>query len=171
MNNRTYEIMFIVRPDVEEADLDKLIEGFSGNITSGGGEVKSVEKMGRRRLAYTVRKFNDGLYVLLNVAAPGSLIGEIERRLRVSEPVIKFITVRMDEEEKRLAKVKALRDSKVKRSAQPIPPQQAAQAAQAAPVAPAATETSVAPAATETPVAEAPAAEATPVAATEPAAV
>jgi small subunit ribosomal protein S6 len=123
--NRTYEIMFIVRPDVEEADLDKLIEGFSINITSGGGEIKSVEKMGRRRLAYTVRKFNDGFYVLLNIAAPGNLIAEIERRLRVSEPVIKFITVRMDEEEKRLAKVKALRDTKVKRSAQPIAQQHA----------------------------------------------
>jgi small subunit ribosomal protein S6 len=118
--NRTYEIMFIVRPDVEEAELDKLIEGFSANVTSGGGEVKSVEKMGRRRLAYTVRKFNDGFYVLLHVAAAGSLITEIERRLRVSEQVIKFITVRMDEEEKRLAKVKAIRDTKVKRSAQPI---------------------------------------------------
>ena len=119
--NRTYEIMFIVRPDVEEADLDKLIEGFTGNVTSGGGEVKGVEKMGRRRLAYTVRKFNDGFYVLLTVIAPGSLVAEIERRMRVSEPVIKFITVRMDEEEKRLAKVKALRDSRVKRSAQPAP--------------------------------------------------
>src|SRR5271170_80415 len=118
--NRTYEVMFIVRPDVEEADLDKLIEGFQKNVTDGGGEVKSVEKMGRRRLAYTVRKFNDGFYVLLNVVAQGSLITEIERRLRVSEPVIKFITVRMDEEEKRLAKVKAIRDTKVKRSAQPI---------------------------------------------------
>src|SRR3984893_16455291 len=118
--NRTYEIMFIVRPDVEEADLDKLIEGFSANVSSGGGEVKSVEKMGRRRLAYTVRKFNDGFYVLLNVAAAGSLITEIERRLRVSEQVIRFITVRRDEEEKRLAKVKAIRDTKVKRSAQPM---------------------------------------------------
>ncbi len=118
--NRTYEIMFIVRPDVEEAELDKLIEGFSANVTSGGGEVKNVEKMGRRRLAYTVRKFNDGFYVLMNVAAQGSLITEIERRLRVSEQVIKFITVRMDEEEKRLAKIKAIRDTKVKRSAQPI---------------------------------------------------
>ena len=88
--------------------------------------------MGRRRLAYTVRKFNDGFYVLLTVAAPGSLIGEIERRLRVSEPVIKFITVRMDEEEKRLAKVKALRDTKVKRSAQPIVQQQAPVAISAA---------------------------------------
>jgi len=118
--SRTYEIMFIVRPDVEEADLDKLIEGFSANVTAGGGEVKTVEKMGRRRLAYTVRKFNDGFYVLLTIAAEGKLITEIERRLRVSEQVIKFITVRMDEEEKRLAKVKALRDTKVKRSAQPV---------------------------------------------------
>jgi small subunit ribosomal protein S6 len=131
--NRTYEIMFIVRPDVEEADLDKLIEGFSSNITNGGGEVKSVEKMGRRRLAYTVRKFNDGFYVLLNIAAAGSLISELERRLRVSEQVIKFITVRMDEEEKRLAKVKAVRDTKVKRSAQPIAQAQHAPAAAAAP--------------------------------------
>lgn len=147
--NRTYEIMFIVRPDVEEADLDKLIEGFSGNITSGGGEVKNVEKMGRRRLAYTVRKFNDGQYVLLTVTAPGALIAEIERRLRVSEPVIKFITVRMDEEEKRLAKVKALRDSKVKRSALPqAAPPEAAEAP-----APAAAETdTAAPAEPEAPV-------------------
>ena len=143
--NRTYEVMFIVRPDVEEADLDKLIEGFSGNVTNGGGEVKTVEKMGRRRLAYTVRKFNDGFYVLLTIVAAGSLISEIERRLRVSEPVIKFITVRMDEEEKRLAKVKAIRDTKVKRSAIPAP-----QPVQAAPVqAPAET------APTETPAMEA----------------
>lgn len=119
--NRSYEVMFIVRPDLEEAELDKLIESFSGYVTSGGGEIKSVEKMGRRRLAYTVRKFNDGLYVLLTIAAQGALVGEIERRLRVSEQVIKFITVRMDEEEKRLAKVKAIRDTKVKRSAQPQP--------------------------------------------------
>jgi small subunit ribosomal protein S6 len=152
--NRIYEIMFIVRPDVEEADLDKLIEGFSGNITSGGGEVASVEKMGRRRLAYTVRRFNDGLYVLLTVTAPGNLIGEIERRLRVSEPVIKFITVRMDEEQKRLAKVKALRDSRVKRSAQPLPPQPAP----AAPAAlPSQAEAPLIPAVAETPAGAAPA--------------
>jgi small subunit ribosomal protein S6 len=117
--NRTYEIMFIVRPDVEEAELDKLIETFSGYITTGGGAVKTTEKMGRRRLAYTVKKFNDGFYVLLVVDAPASLISEIERRLRVSEQVIKFITVRMDEEDKRVAKIKAHRDAHVKRSAQP----------------------------------------------------
>src|SRR5580765_7273470 len=135
MNNRTYEIMFIVRPDVEEADPDKLIEGFEKNVTDGGGQVKSTEKMGRRRLAYTVRKFNDGFYVLMTVIAAGSLVGEIERRLRVSEQVIKFITVRIDEEEKRLAKVKAIRDTKVKRSALPAVTESASVETHAAPAA------------------------------------
>jgi small subunit ribosomal protein S6 len=119
--NRSYEIMFIVRPDIEEAEIDKIVETFSGYITQGGGAVKQTEKMGRRRLAYTVRRFNDGFYVLLIVDAPASLIHEIERRLRVSEQVIKFITVRTDEEEKRVAKIKKHRDAHVKRSAQPQP--------------------------------------------------
>ena len=132
--------MFIVRPDVEEADLDKLIEGFHKNVTDGGGEIKSTEKMGRRRLAYTVKKFNDGLYVLLTIGAEGKLIAELERRLRVSEPVIKFITVRMDEEEKRLAKIKAHRDTKVKRSAQPVAQPVPSMQAEAAPLTPAIAE-------------------------------
>jgi small subunit ribosomal protein S6 len=137
--NRTYEIMFIVRPDVDEAELDKLIETFSGYVTTGGGTIKQTEKMGRRRLAYTVRKFNDGFYVLLIVEAPASLISEIERRLRVSEQVIKFITVRTDEEDKRVAKIKAHRDAHVKRSALP---QVNAEAAAATPNEPAAPEAS-----------------------------
>src|SRR5579875_2024635 len=128
--NRSYAIMFIVRPDVEEAEIDKLIETFSGYVTQGGGTVKSTEKMGRRRLAYTVRKFNDGIYVLLLVEAPASLISEIERRLRVSEQVIKFITVRTDEEEKRVAKIKKHRDAHVKRSAQPQPGTETSSAAE-----------------------------------------
>jgi len=133
--NRTYEIMFIVRPDVEEAEIDKLIETFSGYVTDGGGRIKnslSEQKMGRRRLAYTVKKFNDGFYVLLVVEAPASLISEIERRLRVSEPVIKFITVRMDEEDKRVAKIKAHRDAHVKRSTLPHVNAEAAEAPAAA---------------------------------------
>jgi small subunit ribosomal protein S6 len=125
--NRTYEIMFIVRPDVEEAEQDKLIETFSGYVTSGGGTIKSTEKMGRRRLAYTVQKFNDGFYVLLIVEAPASLVGELERRLRVQESVIKFITVRMDEEDKRVAKIKKHRDAHVKRSALPTASTEAAE--------------------------------------------
>ncbi|MFZ0661755.1 MAG: 30S ribosomal protein S6 [Acidobacteriaceae bacterium] len=119
--DRFYEVMFIVRPDVEDADLDKLIAGFENTVTTGGGNVRSTEKLGRRKLAYTVRTFNDGNYVLLTVDADGKLVAELERRLRVSEPVIKFITVRMDEEQKRLDKVKAIRAAHKKVSAQPTP--------------------------------------------------
>jgi small subunit ribosomal protein S6 len=127
--------MFIVRPDVAEEDTDKLIAGFSATVTGGGGAIKSVEKMGRRKLAYLVRKFNDGNYVLLTIEANGAVVLELERRLRVTEPVIKFITVRIDEEEKRLAKVKALRGVRRKVSAEHAAP--AAAPAPVAPVAPA----------------------------------
>jgi small subunit ribosomal protein S6 len=112
--SRLYEVMFIVRPDAAEEDIDKLIAGFSSTVTSGGGVVKSAEKMGRRKLAYTVRKCAEGHYVLLTLEANGAVVLELERRLRVSEQVIKFLTVRMDEEAKRQAKVKASRG--VKRS-------------------------------------------------------
>jgi small subunit ribosomal protein S6 len=114
--------MFIVRPDLAEEDVDKLIAGFTTTVTSGGGTVKATEKMGRRKLAYLVKKFNDGNYVLMTLDANGAVVAELERRLRVSEPVIKFLTVRMDEEEKRLAKVKAIRASRRKLSAEPHAP-------------------------------------------------
>ena len=116
--NRSYEVMFIVRPDVEDTEIDRIIETFTGYITQGGGVVKNSladQKMGRRRLAYTVDKFNDGFYILLVADAPASLIAEIERRLRVSEQVIKFITVRMDEEEKRVDKINENLAAHVKR--------------------------------------------------------
>jgi small subunit ribosomal protein S6 len=111
---------------VAEEDADKLIAGFSATVTGGGGVVKTVEKMGRRKLAYMVRKFNDGNYVLLTIEADGPVVLELERRLRVTEPVIKFITVRIDEEEKRLAKVKALRGTRRKVSTEHAAPTPAA---------------------------------------------
>src|SRR5579863_9431257 len=129
--NRTYELMFIVRPDMAEEDQDKLISTLETAVTSSGGQVKNLERMGKRRLAYTVRKFHDGIYVLLTLEGSGGIIHELERRLRVTEPVIKFLTVRIDEEQKRLDKIKKLRESRKKMSAQP------AAAAAEAPAAPA----------------------------------
>jgi small subunit ribosomal protein S6 len=120
--NRTYELMFIVRPDMTDEDLDKLLGTLQSAVPASGGTVKSVDKMGKRRLAYTVRKFHDGLYVLMVVEGGGAVIHELERRLRVTEPVIKFLTVRIDEEQKRLDKIKAIRDSRKKMSAQPAVP-------------------------------------------------
>jgi len=116
--NRTYELMFIVRPDMTDEDLDKLIATLQAAVPAGG-TIKSVEKMGKRRLAYTVRKFHDGIYVLMVIEGGGAAVHELERRLRVTEPVIKFLTVRTDEEQKRLDKIKALRAAKKKVSDQP----------------------------------------------------
>jgi small subunit ribosomal protein S6 len=119
--NRTYELMFIVRPDMTEEDQDKLISTLETAVTASGGAVKSTEKMGKRRLAYIVRRFHDGLFILLTFEGSGGLVHELERRLRVTEPVIKFLSVRIDEEQKRLDKIKAIKDSKKKVSAAPAP--------------------------------------------------
>ena len=111
---RTYEIMFIVRPDLADEDVDKLVATMETNIANAGGSITGTQRMGKRRLAYSVRKFQDGNYILFNVEGPGSVIKEAERRLRVAEQVIKFITVRTDEEGKRLDKVRKLREAHVK---------------------------------------------------------
>jgi small subunit ribosomal protein S6 len=142
---RTYEVMFIIRPDVADEDLDKLIEGITTTVTGGGGEVKSAEKMGRRKLAYQIQRFNEGSYILLTIGADGKLVAELERRLRVIEQVIKYITVRTDEEDKRIAKIKAIRGTRKKLSDQaPVA------AAPVAAAAPAATEETAEPAAAAT---------------------
>jgi small subunit ribosomal protein S6 len=112
--DRKYEVMFILRPDTPEEDMDRLLQTMETNVAATGGKVTGFERMGKRRLAYTVKKFQDGIYILAFVEGPGSVLKELERRLRVQELVIKFITVRTDEEEKRLAKVKKLRDAKMK---------------------------------------------------------
>src|SRR3984957_6074336 len=116
--NRKYELMFIVRPDMVEEELNKLISTLESSVTSAGGSSKS-EVWGKRRLAYKVGKFNDGIFVLMLLEATGATVHEVERRLRVTEPVIKFLTVRTDEELKRIDKIKKLRDAKKKVSAHP----------------------------------------------------
>ena len=132
--NRIYELMFIVRPDMTDEDLDKLISTLQSAVPASGGTVQKVEKMGKRRLAYTVRRFHEGIYILLIVEGGGPMIHELERRLRVTEPVIKFLTVRIDEEQKRLAKIKAIRDARKKVSAQaPGPAEETASPAAEAP--------------------------------------
>jgi small subunit ribosomal protein S6 len=129
--NRTYELMFIVRPDMVDEELNKLISTLGSSVTSAGGTIKS-EIWGKRRLAYTVRKFNDGIFVVLTIDGGGAMVHEVERRLRVTEPVIKFITVRTDEELKRLDKIKKMRDTRKKASVAPVTPQTGGEPAPAA---------------------------------------
>ena len=110
-----YEIMFIVNPSVADDEIDKINAQFEGIITAGGGKIGKIEKMGKRRLAYPVDKFTDGFYVLFVMTANGAIVREMERRLRVMDPVIKYLTVRMDEDMKRLDKIKAHRQRRAAR--------------------------------------------------------
>ena len=109
---RNYEIMFIVNPNSTEDEIDKINSQIEAVITSGGGKAARIEKMGKRRLAYPLSKFTDGFYVLFVITANGAIIREVERRLRVMDPVIKYLTVGMDDDMKRLDKIKAHRQKR-----------------------------------------------------------
>jgi small subunit ribosomal protein S6 len=124
-----YEVMFIVRPDVTEEDLEKVIAQMESTVSATGGKVEKVEKMGRRRLAYRVSRFREGLYVLFTLEG-GDTVKEFERRLKVSDAVIKFLTVRIDEELERAEKWKAWRAKQVARK----PKSAAAQGAEMQPI-------------------------------------
>jgi small subunit ribosomal protein S6 len=106
---RNYEMIFIVRPDVADEDIQKLITQMEGVVASAGGKVEKVEKMGRRRLAYRVHRQREGFYVLFYVQGTGDTVREFERRLKVTDTVIKYLTVCTDEILKRAEKFKALR--------------------------------------------------------------
>lgn len=113
---RTYEVLFIVAPTETEETVDGLIEHLSGVATERGATISKVDKMGRRRLAYPIRRahanVNDGTYVVLTLEGNGSEIAELERRLRVAETVIRYLTVRIDEDLKRAEKFKVKRASR-----------------------------------------------------------
>ena len=106
---RSYEVIFIVRPDVVDEEVDKMIAQMQSVVESAGGTVEKVEKMGRRRLAYHIQKQREGFYVLFYVQGTGDTVRELERRLKVADAVMKYLTVRTDEEVGRIEKFKALR--------------------------------------------------------------
>jgi small subunit ribosomal protein S6 len=98
VSERTYEILFIADPNLGEPEVDALTTHVQGYVEKEGGRVTKVEKWGKKRLAYIVHKHREGSYVLLTVDGPAVLVKEVERRIRVTDGVIKFITVRVDEE-------------------------------------------------------------------------
>jgi small subunit ribosomal protein S6 len=112
---RNYEIMFIVNPNATEDEIDKINGQLEGVITGGGGEIQKVEKMGKRKLAYEVGKFREGSYVLFVMGANGDIVRECERRLRVMDAVIKYITVRTDEDVRRVEKIRRYRQKRAAR--------------------------------------------------------
>jgi small subunit ribosomal protein S6 len=111
-DNRVYEVVFIVDPDTSEEDLTRLTENLRAIVTDQGGNVTKSEVMGRRQLAYKVGRKNEGVYVLFEIEGTGREIAELERRMRVSDQVLRYLTVRVDEDRQRAEKLKARRARK-----------------------------------------------------------
>jgi len=120
---RIYEELFIIRPDAPEEEIDQVIEQLTTYIAAQGGNVDKSEKWGVRKLAYRVQKRTEGFYVLLQFKAKPETVRELERRLRVSDSVMKFLTVRIDEKLKKIEKRKKEREKRAARKpAQPATP-------------------------------------------------
>jgi len=90
---RKYEVMYIIRPDVEQETLQAVVEKFNAIIANGGEIIKS-EVLGKRRLAYEIKKFRDGIYVVVNFNAPPQVVAELDRVLRITDEVIRHLIVR-----------------------------------------------------------------------------
>ena len=117
---RIYEELFIVRPDATEEEIDPFIEQMKTVITSGGGTVDKVDKWGIRKLAYRVAKRDEGYYVLFQITSGPDPVKEMERRLRVSDLVLKSQTVRIDERLKKIEKRRKAREKRAKRKPAPV---------------------------------------------------
>jgi small subunit ribosomal protein S6 len=112
--------MFISAPNVGEDDLRKLTTQLETVVSDLGGKVVKTDNLGRRKLAYPISKFDEGIYSLLNVEGTGKEIAEVERRLRVSDLVLRHLTVRTDEDLRRAAKIKARRRAAPSRQLRPV---------------------------------------------------
>ena len=88
---RDYELIFIVHPDLEETATNEVVERIQGWITEADGTINKVDPWGKRRLAYPIRKQNEGQYFLFNTHIAPSFVSELERNLRFLEPVIRFL--------------------------------------------------------------------------------
>jgi small subunit ribosomal protein S6 len=112
---RVYEIVFIVDPGASEDEVMKLSEAAQKIITNQGGSITKTEMMGRRQLAYQINHKKDGFYVLLEVEGSGAEIAELERRLRVNDQILRYLTVRVDEDRRRADKLRNRRARKASR--------------------------------------------------------
>ncbi len=137
MEERLYDLIFICRPDTPEPEIDKLLGLLEQLASTHGAKFEKSEKWGTRKMAYRVRKQREGFYVYISFrATQGELIKELERRLKVSDPVIKYMTVRLDEDLKRQQKLVKRREKRAARRPRKAPPTAAAPSTPSAPAAP-----------------------------------
>ncbi len=112
---RTYEVIFIIRPDMPEAEVEALVEQMQQDVVGAGGQMVKVDKWGKRPLAYRVSGQREGYFVLFELQGTGEPLRELERRLKVTEPVLKFFSVRIDLERKKIEKLRHRREHRTAR--------------------------------------------------------
>jgi small subunit ribosomal protein S6 len=116
MDERVYDLIFICRPATPEDEVNKIVTTLEHSVAEHGGKIEKTERWGTRRLAYRVAKHREGFFVYMVVkSTQGDLIKELERRLKVSDPVIKYQTIRLDEELKRQQKLSKHREKRASR--------------------------------------------------------
>jgi len=98
VSDRVYELVFIADPGLGEPEVDALAAQVQGFVEKEGGRVSKLEKWGKKRLAYTVKRHREGSYVLLVIEGGAALIKEVERRIRVTDGIMRFLSVRVDED-------------------------------------------------------------------------
>src|SRR4026207_815428 len=113
---RQYEVVFIVDPTADD-EVAKLTEGFTQIVVDQGGVITKSETMGKRQLAYEINHHKDGTFVLLEIEGSGREITELERRMRVNDRVLRYLTVRVDEDRRRADKLKDRRARKAAKKA------------------------------------------------------
>jgi small subunit ribosomal protein S6 len=135
MEERLYDLIFIARPATPEDEIKKILSVIEHTVAEKGSKIEKTEHWGTRKLAYRVAKHREGMYVYQQIRTThGELIAELERRLRVQDNVIKYLTVRLDEDLKRQKKLGERREKRAARRPRRAP---AAPATPAAPAAPA----------------------------------
>lgn len=103
---RTYELMFVVDPRVSDEDVVTMAQDYKNMITAGGSQITGEENWGRRKLAYPINKVNEGKYVLLYISSEAgkTALPEVEHRMRQNDRILRYLTVRTDEDLKRAAR-------------------------------------------------------------------
>jgi len=167
---QTYETIFITTPILTEDEERKAVETLAGIVTDGGGSMVANERMGRRRLAYPIAKHNDGVYVRFLYDAEDTVPTELERRIRISDDILRVLTIRLEPKWAEHSKKQAVIDAQARVDAAEREKQEAEEAARLAAAAPPPAEPAAeasapeAPAATAAESSEAPAGDAEPAA-------
>ncbi|PHM06759.1 30S ribosomal protein S6 [Nostoc sp. 'Peltigera malacea cyanobiont' DB3992] len=108
-----YETMYILRPDLGEEQVEQAVTKYQNLLRDQGAEEIQIQNRGKRRLAYEIKKHRDGIYIQLNYGAPATAIAPFERAMRLSEEVIRYLTVKQDIEEEKPPKEEKEKPTKV----------------------------------------------------------